>query len=611
MKKIEQFQITSMSISGFKSYEKPTELTFGDPTVITGGNGRGKTSIADAIAFAVTGLPFFGERGLDRLHNEKNPDVAIQMRFVDENGITHELTRIRRNNDMSIYYDGHTIRQLDLTDLFGERDVFLSILNPLYFIEELGTNGKNLLERYLPFIPQETILAQLPSAVQASLKDEVILSPDAYLKGRRAEIRELEERITYLGGQKDLAATQKKQYETMRAEFLEGITALQNEIAALVEKQFSGLDTAEMQERLVELSQRYDEMACDERGDTVQRQKELHALREKIVRRQAEQYQSKFTEPLAEITAKVNDLGARYKREVVAYKAFHIGMDCPTCHRRVTEETLPEVQAALKKNISELYAAGTEQKGQLTELQEMDKKARDTFDAFKEADLRKWTEDAAELERRCAEQSETSSQAAESLRSEIQALTAELEYGNLTQAEYGRLRECREQCRELESKLSALNEMASAQTPDFDREIREAQEAIGKIKRTMTNVISYVSKRAELTFSQLKMNRVEISLYDVVKSTGEVKDTFKFTYSGRRYDRLSLSEKIRAGMELSELIKRLTGRNYPVFVDNMESVDDLANVRPTGQIIMAKCVSNAPLQVRPIKPIVFAEQRAA
>ena len=43
MKKIEQFQITSMSISGFKSYEGPTDLIFGNPTVITGGNGRGKT----------------------------------------------------------------------------------------------------------------------------------------------------------------------------------------------------------------------------------------------------------------------------------------------------------------------------------------------------------------------------------------------------------------------------------------------------------------------------------------------------------------------------------------------------------------------------------------
>lgn len=611
MNKIEQFRITGMTISGFKSYEAPTELTFGDPTVITGGNGRGKTSIADAIAFAVTGLPFFGERGIDRLHNEKNPDVSVQMRLVDEKGAVHEVTRTRRKNRMTISYDGYEIRQLDLTDLFGERDVFLSILNPLYFIEELGEDGKNLLERYLPHIPQETILAQLSESVRGALKDEILLSPDAYLKRRREEIRDLEERITYLGGQKDLAETQKKQQETMRIEFSEGVTALQNEIAALEEKQFSGHDTAKMQERLVELSERYDELARDERGDAVQEQKELHALREKIIRRQAEQYQSKFTEPLAEITAKVNDLGVQYRRETMAYKAFHAGMDCPTCHRRVTEETLPEVQTALKKAISELYAAGTEQKGQLTELQELDKKAREAFEAFKEDDLRKWTETAAELERRHAERSGGGASESESVRNEIQSLTAELEYGNLTQAEYGRLRECREQCRELESKLSALNEMTSVQTCDYDSEICQVRETISKIKHTMSDVILYVSKRAEMTFSQLRMNRVEISLYDVVKSTGEARDTFKFTYNGRRYDRLSLSEKIRAGMEVSELVKRLTGRNYPVFVDNMESVDDLANVRPTGQLIMAKCVNNTPLQVRAVKPIVCMEQQAA
>ena len=610
MKKIEQFQITSMNISGFKSYEEPTEFIFGNPTVITGGNGRGKTSIADAIAFAVTGLPFFGERGIDRLHNENNPDATVQMCFVDEAGVAHELTRVRRKNRMTITYDGYEIRQLDLADLFGERDVFLSILNPLYFIEELGENGKNLLERYLPLIPQETILAQLPEPVRESLKDEEILSPDAYLKRRREEIRGLEERITYLGGQKDLAAAQGQQHEKMQAELAENLAVLRAEIAALEEKQFDGLDPVKTQERLVELSHRYEEIVRDERGDTMQKQRELHTLREKIIRRQAEQYQSKFTEPLAEITSKVNDLGMRYKRETSAYKAFHAGMDCPTCHRRVTEETLPEVQTALKEAISQLWAAGTELKGQLTELQEMDKKARETFETFQADDLRKWEAEAAELEQRCKEQT-GGTQDGEQMRSEIQSLTADLEYGNLTQAEYDRLGECREQYREVEAKISALNAMATAEMPDFDQEIREAQETIGGIKRTMTNVIAYISKRAELTFSQLKMNRVEISLYDVVKSTGEAKDTFKFTYSGRRYDRLSLSEKVRAGMEVSELVKRLTGRNYPVFVDNMESVDDLANVRPTGQVIMAKCVSNAPLQVRPIKPIACVEQRAA
>ena len=611
MKKIEQFQIIGMTISGFKSYEGPTELTFGDPTVITGGNGRGKTSIADAIAFAVTGLPFFGERGIDRLHNESNPDVSIQMRFVDERGAAHELTRTRRKNRMTITYDGYEIRQLDLTDLFGERDVFLSILNPLYFIEELGEDGKNLLERYLPPIPQEMILAQLAEPVRASLKDEFLLSPDAYLKRRREEIRGLEERITYLGGQRDLAAAQEEQQQKTRLELADQLDGLKAEIAALEEKQFAGLDVERMQERLVELSRRYDETAQDVHGDASEQQKALQELRERIIRRQTEQYQSKFTQPMAEAYARVNDLGARYQREMASYKAFHAGMECPTCHRSVTEQTLPEVQTAIKKTLSELYAAGTEQRNQLNELQELDRKAMETFEQFKGEDLRRWEAEISVLEQSCAERSRSGAAESSLIRNEIQSLTTELEYGKLTQAEYDRLSACREECREVEAKLSALESMTAEEPSDLGGEIRQAQDRIGEIKRIMTNVIAYISKRAELTFSQLRMNKVEISLYDVVKSTGEVKDTFKFTYGGRRYDRLSLSEKIRAGMEVSELMKRLTGRNYPTFVDNMESVDDLANVRPTGQVIMAKCVSNAPLQVRPIKPVVCVEQQAA
>ena len=611
MKKIEQFQITSLMLSGFKSYEEPTELVFGNPTVITGGNGRGKSSIADAIAFAVTGCPFFGERGIDRLHNENNPDVAIRMCFVDETGTLHELNRTRRKNRMTITYDGYEIRQLDLADLFGERDVFLSILNPLYFIEELGEDGKKLLERYLPTIPHETVLSQLSEPVREHLKNETILSPEGSLKRCREEIRSLEERITYLRGQKDLAASQGESHEQAEQEVTLQADLLRRVIAVLEHRQFSSMDVSAMQERLVELSGRYEEAARDERADTSKLREQLQLLREKIARREVEKYQSKFTEALAEASARVKDLGVRYQRENAAYKAFHAGMECPACHRSVTEQSLPEVQAALKKVLSELYAAGSEQRAQLIELQEMDKKAADTFAQFKEDDLGKWAAEAAEMEQRCASLAEQASAETERLRAEIQTLTADLEYGNLSQSEYDHLGTCREELRQSEAKIAALQTMTAAQLPDFDREIAQANASIAEIKRKMANVIAYISKRAELTFSQLKMNRVEISLYDVVKSTGEVKDTFKFQYGGRRYDRLSLSEKIRAGMEVSELMKRLTGQNYPVFVDNMESVDDLANVRPTGQIIMAKCVSGAALQVKPIRPIAFAEQRAA
>ena len=121
----------------------------------------------------------------------------------------------------------------------------------------------------------------------------------------------------------------------------------------------------------------YEEAARDERTDTSKLREQIQTLREKIARREGEQYQSKFTEALAEASARVKDLGVRYQRESAAYKAFHAGMECPACHRSVTEQSLPEVQAALKKVLSELYAAGSEQRAQLIELQEMDKKAAD------------------------------------------------------------------------------------------------------------------------------------------------------------------------------------------------------------------------------------------
>src|SRR5699024_6802708 len=157
------------------------------------------------------------------------------------------------------------------------------------------------------------------------------------------------------------------------------------------------------------------------------------------------------------------------------------------------------------------------------------------------------------------------------------------------------LMECREQLRDCQAEMDAAKKAAQTKPEDYAVKIAQVKNLILDQKKLLANAILYVGKRAELTFSQLKMNRVEIALSEVVKSTGEVRDVFKVDYGGRRYDRLSLSEKVRAGLEVSELVKRLTGRNYPVFIDNMESIDELTNVWPTGQIIMAKCMHGAEL----------------
>lgn len=603
MNKIEKFQITGMTITGFKSYETPTKLSFGNPTTITGGNGRGKTSIADAIAFAVTGLPFFGERGLDRLHNETNPDVYVQMCFVDEKSMPHELTRTRQKNRMTIHYDGYEIRQMDLSEMFGDKDTFLSIFNPLYFIEELGDTGKSLLEMYLPRVSQEDILTQLSEPVRCHLENEEILSPEAYLKVRREQIRSLEEQITYTTGQRDQAAVQRQRNAERRLSLPQQYAALQQELAALKEKQFSGIDIDALNEKLLEYSTRYSEFRRDGQTDDAELREQLIALQEKIAARRAEQYQSKYTHLLAEAQAKVQALSAQYNRDAAAYRVLAPGAPCPICRRSVTEAELPNIQKELRTSAALLLAQGQEQQAQISELQQFDQKARETFERFQSDDLEKWGADAQQLESKIQQMVNDATAQAESIRMEIQRLTADLEYGKLTQEEYDRLQACQEECRQCEAEMIALQSVDDPDAAGFDQQIKDLKAEIAEQKKLISDVTVYASKRAEMTFSALRMNRVEISLFDVVKSTGEWKDAFKFTYNGRRYDRLSLSEKVRAGMEVSELVKRLTGRNYPVFVDNMESIDDLENARPTGQLLLAKFVSKAELSVVPVQPI--------
>ena len=613
MEKISGFQITGMCLAGFKSFAEPTELTFGNPTVITGGNGRGKTSIADAIAYAVTGLPFFAERNIDRLHSETDPELFVTLRFVDDKGAAHELTRSHKGSRTGIVYDGQELRQLDLTEMFGEKDVFLSIYNPLYFIEELGDEGKNLLQRYLPMIPQEKVLAELAEPIREKLPAETLLSPEGRVKQLRKDIRELESSVIYLQGQQDLIQSQKTNGNSKRAELEAKREALMNEKSALETKRYAGIDKAELESTLTDLSAQYSELFNDDSDDSGldELDKQLYEQTQKLAARSASAYESKFTQAIADASGHVKALAAKYNAELSAGKAIVPGFVCPTCRRAVTETDVPIVRKAFQESISGIVAEGKEQRAQLEELKAMDAESLATFQKFKEEDVAKLQQNVRELTEKRGRLLDASRGASaqkraqlEELRGRMQTLTSDLEYGKLSPEEYDCMKACGEEIHQLEAELSALQSAALPDEAEIEARIKAAQEKITELKGSVSCLLLYIAKRVELTLTELKMNRVSISLYDVVKSTGEVKDVFRFEYNGRRYDRLSLSEKIRAGMEVSELMKRLTGRNYPVFVDNMESVDDLNNVRPTGQVLMAKCVSRSELNVRPIKPIV-------
>ena len=94
------------------------------------------------------------------------------------------------------------------------------------------------------------------------------------------------------------------------------------------------------------------------------------------------------------------------------------------------------------------------------------------------------------------------------------------------------------------------------------------------------------------------MHRAGLRLCEARKESGELRDVFKLTWDGRDYVRLSLSERVRCGLEVVELLSRLSGKSYPLFVDNTESLCDLGAAQHSGQMILARVMPRQTLQVK-------------
>ena len=118
-------------MAGFKKFKDEAILDFDRFTCISGGNGQGKSTIADAIAYAFCGTPFWGEKSCDRLLNSESREMCVEVQFVDENGEIHTLSRRRSGSNTTIVFDTMNLRQTDVVELFAERDIFLSLLNPI------------------------------------------------------------------------------------------------------------------------------------------------------------------------------------------------------------------------------------------------------------------------------------------------------------------------------------------------------------------------------------------------------------------------------------------------------------------------------------------------
>ena len=87
---------------------------------------------------------------------------------------------------------------------------------------------------------------------------------------------------------------------------------------------------------------------------------------------------------------------------------------------------------------------------------------------------------------------------------------------------------------------------------------------------------------------------VKINTFNIQKN-GDVKETFEITMNGIPYNSLNSAGKIIAGVELIQLINKSLDINFPIVIDNKESITKTFDVE--NQIITLQVVKGAVLGV--------------
>jgi hypothetical protein len=182
-------------------------------------------------------------------------------------------------------------------------------------------------------------------------------------------------------------------------------------------------------------------------------------------------------------------------------------------------------------------------------------------------------------------------------RDEVKAQLAELEYIDVSE-QIEKVRKLTDQRQELLIAYSSISTFGKLQD-----EIEVAKQAENDILKSLNDSIFILdsvkalrAKEAELQAEKVQalFTTLSIRLFKQNKGDGEFKPDFEVQMDGKDYSKLSLSEGIRAGLELREVLSKQSAVVVPCFIDNAESITSFK--QPTGQLITSRVVAGQELK---------------
>ncbi|WCK57284.1 hypothetical protein PP175_29275 (plasmid) [Aneurinibacillus sp. Ricciae_BoGa-3] len=633
MEGIKKIQISKLVAEGFKGFKERTELIFdaGKNTFI-GDNGKGKSSIGDLIVWIITGKNIQGKQKDLNIIN-KDSDTAIgTLSFADENGESHEIER-KMNGTTTIKFDGKRISQKQLEEQIP-MEMFLLIFSPFYFLSMDAENSRKTIYSLLPGVKKEEVLKQLDAAERAFLEKETfdIQTTNEYLKNRRKELTDIEDKKKYLNGY---------------------MAKLQEQIVIPDELKFDDNKIIELEKQLEEVNSRkpvlknlsdlllkkseFDKKIAEIRGERfesekikLELQKEKAVLEQKLAVVQAKEYKPADT---AKLDTKLAVLRNDYKsvfgqqkeleQQIHALDSkqihFHEGDQCPSCKQIITAQTVSVLngelqkqvkeektvmlakQAGRQKTLAELAEEGKALAEEITKAKEEDERNRKAFEEAKAKEVTSIQEALKEVVTKLTNLATLEEKFANEKQAKLKQVMAQVDalqidklekenaqiqksfdeqVGKLKaslQQSLSELRKEKETAIKIEARRTSLLKRVEDNKKELDMkkvELEGFEKQEAHINAQISHMKIFNAQKTAIVNSALSkyLTSISLKLEKSIQSTGEVKECFDILYEGKELKVCSTSENIKAGLEISHMISQLSSLDYPVFVDNGESI---------------------------------------
>lgn len=498
-----EIKFKELKLQNFKSHQEST-VNFGERTVITGDNAKGKSTVLEGPSWLLYGTDTLGSKMEPTPVTYESDETLVKL-MLEVNGKETLLGRELRKGKTKYLINEVPSKATEfneIVDQLFEKNMYLSLYNPNYFFTMHWEKQREMILNYVPAPANKEVFKALPEA-QAKKLSELV---------KKHSINDLEKL------HRDKKNKLDKQY-----------IAAQSRTKTIKEQ-------LEEFEQLVPLpSLRVED---DQLG------KQIEKIQETI-------------NQSADTNRHINDLNNqifnlnherdRIKAQFIDVKGEDIEEYCRTCKQPLQEGAVRAVKNDQEKRMDELKA-------------KFDKTVSD--------------------------------------RKKLEEELTQLEYVDVSK-EYEQIRESENKRAGIAKEIDKHNrlEAVEKQLSEAKNNEKDTLQSLNESIFIIDSIKDFHAKEAELQAKKVQdlFENLSIKLFKEQKN-GEIKPTFEIQMDGKDYSKLSLSESIRAGLELREVLSEQSDIVAPVFLDNAESITKFKE--PSGQLIMAKVVAGQELEVK-------------